>query len=286
VPPPQRSKDLDLSSVLRAQTSGDDKTYLFGRAVYLPGGKLGPRVQQAIQLLVLIRGGLRVTVGDTIHELEPGEAILLQPGIREFFRFRDGIESEHTWCQVDPHIVSRRDQRILKSAIGVHKASSAIHLLIAEGLAMRSHKNADLHHAMAALSRASLLRFAANARAGDRRDAALPLHPVLERALEIVAAHYAELHSAEDLARRVGISATQLRLLYRQVKGESPTDMIWRLKVEHAIQLIRSTGLTLGEIADSCGYANPFHLSRSVKRHTGYSPRSLRQGEWRRQNCV
>ncbi len=90
--------------------------------------------------------------------------------------------------------------------------------------------------------------------------------------------HYAGIQSAEELARRVGISATQLRLLYRREGGESPSDMIWRLKVEHAIQLIRSTGLTLGEIATDCGYANPFHLSRSVKRYTGHSPRSLRQG--------
>ena len=132
---------------------------------------------------------------------------------------------------------------------------------------------------MLALARSCLLRFAADARL-DRREASPPLHPALERALEIAATAYAELHSAEDLAQRVGISVTQLRSLCRNSGRESPTDMIWRLKAEHAIQMIRSTGLTLGEIADSCGYANPFHLSRSVKQYTGNSPRQLRREEW------
>ena len=89
------------------------------------------------------------------------------------------------------------------------------------------------------------------------------------------------LRSAEDLARRCGISAAQLRAICRRQGGESPSRMIWRLKVEHAIQLLRSTGLTVGEIAVDCGYANPFHLSRAVKKHTGHAPRDLRRLEWR-----
>ncbi len=135
---------------------------------------------------------------------------------------------------------------------------------------------------MAALARACLLRFAAYAGSQEHQNASAPLHPAVQRALDIAGDDFAELHSAEDLARRVGISASRLRALCRDAESESPSALIWRHKVEHAIQLIRSTGLTLGEIADDCGYANPFHLSRSVRQHTGYSPRRLRQGEWRR----
>ena len=268
--------------MLRFKKCGDWKNYLFGKTVYPPGGRCGPRIQNDYQLIVLISGGLRVTVEDVTYELAPGEAILQHPGLREFYRFSERGESMHSWCQVAPGLLSRQDKRLLKGASGVHKASSSIHLLIEEGLALRSHDSPDLHEAMAALARACLLRFAAHARSLDRKDTAAPIHPGLERALEIAALHYAELRSAEDLARRVGISVTQLRSLCHEAKRESPTEMIWRLKAEHAIQMIRSTGLTLGEIADSCGYANPFHLSRSVKRYTGYSPRSLRQGEWNR----
>jgi AraC-like DNA-binding protein len=262
--------------------SGDWKDYLFGKAVYPPGGRLEQRTQKDYQLIVLISGSLRVTVEDIAYDLAPGDAILQHPGLREVYRFSETKTSEHTWCQVRPGIFTAHEKRLLKHAVGVRKAPASVHLLIEEGLSARSSDETYLHEAMLHLARACLLRFAAHARMLDRKDAAVPIHPALERALEIAAQHYAELRSAGDLARRVGISVTQLRVLCRQAGRESPTDMIWRLKAEHAIQMIRSTGLTLGEIADSCGYANPFHLSRAVKRYTGDSPRHLRRDEWKR----
>ncbi|MEO8206735.1 MAG: AraC family transcriptional regulator [Chthoniobacterales bacterium] len=279
---PSQVKASHTSEATRTRTCGDGKSYLFGKAVYLSGGRFGPWLQKDYQLVIIISGSVRVTVDGVSYDVLPGEAILQSPGCRTFYRFSEKQESEHTWCELSPSLLSVQDKRLLKSIVGAHKVPSSIHLLIEEGLAIRSHESKDLHHAMSALARACLLRFAAHARSLDQRDTAAPLHPALDRAMEIAASHYAELHSAEDLAQRAGISATQLRTLHRRAKMESPTDMIWRLKVEHAIQLIRSTGLTLGEIAEHCGYSNPFHLSRSVREHTGYSPRSLRQREWNR----
>jgi AraC-like DNA-binding protein/quercetin dioxygenase-like cupin family protein len=275
---PFRAKAGHVSPSTPSRVCGN-KDYLFGRAVYLPDGRYGPRIQRAFQLVVLTQGNLRVTVDKISHELAPGEAILQHPGSREFYRFSPNTESIHTWCEVSPSLLSPADRRRLLRTRGVHSAPSSIHLLIEEGLSVQNNNSAALHDAMATLARACLLRFAANSL--DHRTIAVPLHPALQRAFDIAATHFSELHSAEDLARRVGISTSRLRILFRNFREESPSAMIWRFKVEHAIQLIRSTGLTLGEIAEDCGYSNPFHLSRSVRRHIGYSPRRLRQTEWK-----
>jgi len=263
-------------------SSGNGTDYLFGKVVYPPGGRVEPRIQKDYQLIVLNSGALHVTVEDIAYELAPGDAILQHPGLREVYRFAEESKSEHTWCQVAPGHFSAHEKRVLSESVGVRKSPTAARLLIEEGLAVRGADESYLHEAMLNLAQACLLRFAAHTRMLDRNITATPLHPALDRALEIATLHYAELRSAEDLARRAGISVTQLRSLCRQAGRESPTDMIWRLKAERATQMIRSTGLTLGEIADSCGYANPFHLSRSVKRYTGDSPRQLRRDEWSR----
>jgi len=261
---------------------GNWNDYIFGKAVYPPGGRVEPRIQRDYQLIILISGALRVTVEDITYELAPGDAILQHPGLREVYRFSEESKSEHSWCLVAPGHFSEHEKRLLHESVGVRKLPPSVRLLVEEGLSVRDSEEPYLHEAMLNLARACLLRFTAQARMLDRSVAAVPLHPALDRALEIAALHYAELRSAEDLARRVGISVTQLRSLCRQAGRESPTNMIWRLKAERATQMIRSTGLTLGEIADSCGYANPFHLSRSVKRYTGDSPRQLRRDEWSR----
>jgi AraC-like DNA-binding protein/quercetin dioxygenase-like cupin family protein len=262
--------------VASSQVSGVDDHYLFGKATYLPNGSCGPRVQEVFQLIVLLKGSLRLTADEAVYELNPGDAILQTPGQHEFFRFSSSEKSVHTWAQVWAEKLSREDRRLLRGARGVHPAPSSIHVLIEEGLAVQDHTG--LHRAMGALSRACLLRFAEQV----RTPGGAPPHPALLRAREIAAAQFAELRSANELARRCGISTTQLRALCRREGSESPSRMIWRLKVEHAIQLLRSTGLTVGEIAVDCGYANPFHLSRAVKKHTGQSPRDLRRHEWNR----
>ncbi len=277
-----RTARRELPDAAVSRTTGDRKSYQFGKCAYGAGGHLGPRAQKDFQLVVLISGSLRVTVDGAAHELAPGDAILQFPGHRELYRFARDQESKHTWCAISPRLLSRDDVRLLRSATGVHKALSPIHLLIEEGLAAGTHDCADLHAAMAALARACLLRFAAHARPIGERAAPAPAHPALARAADLAATHSATLRSAGDLARRAGISTTRLRSLCRGAGRESPSAMLRRLKAEHAIQLIRSTGLTLAEIADACGYANAFHLSRAVRQHTGHSPRTLRQSDWNR----
>jgi len=277
---PKPARSTPIHSVASAQVTGTHGEYLFGKTTYLPNGSCGPRVQENYQLIVLLKGSVRLTSDRVVHVLNPGDAILKRPGQREFFRFSSTENSVHTWCEVKPHRLTRVERRLLNAAGGVFQAPSAVPGLIEEGLAVRDQE--EMTEAMAALARACLLRFAQHVQSIRPRGTEAPPHPAYVRAREAASANYAELRDANDLARRAGVSTTQLRSLFRRHGSESPSRMIWRLKVEHAIQLLRSTGLTLGEVAAHCGYANPFHLSRAVKKHTGYSPRDMRRHEWKR----
>jgi AraC-like DNA-binding protein/quercetin dioxygenase-like cupin family protein len=277
---PRSARPTPIRSVASAQVTGTHGEYTFGKSTYLPNGSCGPRVQENYQLVVMLKGSLRLTADRVVYDLNPGDAIMERPGQREFFRFSPTETSVHTWCEVKPHRLSRAERRLLNAAGGVFQAPSAVHVLIEEGLAVREQD--EMTEAMAALAKACLLRFAQHVQSVRPRGTEAPPHPAYVRAREAASANYAELRNANDLARRAGVSAAQLRALFRRHGSESPSRMIWRLKVEHAIQLLRSTGLTLGEVAAHCGYANPFHLSRAVKKHTGYSPRNMRRHEWKR----
>lgn len=43
-----------------------------------------------------------------------------------------------------------------------------------------------------------------------------------------------------------------------------------------AEHLLRTTDLPLAEVAERCGYPDPLHFSRVVRRHFGMAPRRLR----------
>jgi AraC-like DNA-binding protein/quercetin dioxygenase-like cupin family protein len=280
---PRQRPAVPIRFVTSALVTGTEN-YTFGKTTYLPNGSCGPRVQVYFQLVVLLQGSLRLKADGATHDLKPGDAILERPGQHEFFRFSSTGTSVHTWCEVKSGQFSAAERRLLRAASGVFQAPSTVHVLIEEGLAVRDH--AVLGPSMEALARACVLRFAQHAQSLRQIPGEEPPHPAYTRARETATAAYAELRSAGELARRAGVSATQLRSLFRENGSESPSRMIWRLKVEHAIQLLRSTGLTLGEVAAQCGYANPFHLSRAVKKHTGYPPRGLRRQEWKRTPVV
>ncbi|WP_433685674.1 helix-turn-helix transcriptional regulator [Nocardia sp. CA-119907] len=76
--------------------------------------------------------------------------------------------------------------------------------------------------------------------------------------------------SPRTLARRTG-----------QAVGLSPMQLVQRIRLDHALHLLRTTHLPLGEIAAAVGLADPATLHRLVKRHTGRSPGSLRPGTTR-----
>jgi AraC-like DNA-binding protein len=50
--------------------------------------------------------------------------------------------------------------------------------------------------------------------------------------------------------------------------------------VERGAALLSATGLTVSQIADRCGFKNPFHFSRLLRKMQGVSPRQLRQRAW------
>jgi AraC-like DNA-binding protein/quercetin dioxygenase-like cupin family protein len=263
--------------LLRADFRGDDR-YYFVRATYEPGGAYGTPSQRGYQLVAMLGGRARIEVEGEAVLLREGEGILVRPGWRLLYLFSEDETSIHTGCQATPAAFSAAERRALAELRGAHPLPAAIHTLIEEGLAAPPVANAIYHAAQLLLAKACLLRFAAHVSGGAA--AVAPPHLALHRARQVLETAPFELKTAGDLAARAGVSVSRLRQLYREQGGESPSALIWRIKTEHAVRMIRSTGLSLGEIAAQTGFANPFHLSRSVKKLTGQSPRGLRRIEW------
>lgn len=87
-----------------------------------------------------------------------------------------------------------------------------------------------------------------------------------------------------DVASAVGLSS---RTFYRRVvraTGLSPVQFLRQLRLEQAIELIRSTPLAFDEIAFRVGYADASTLRSLIRRTMGVGPRELRSKTTRSQN--
>ncbi|MDX6766530.1 MAG: helix-turn-helix domain-containing protein [Candidatus Methylacidiphilales bacterium] len=255
-------------------THRSDKISRFVRAVYPPGGVYGPHFHDSYILVVVIEGSLRLEIADHVRKVSAGEATLTRPGLTATYRFAVDQRTVHTACQVMPAALSRPERKLLNELSGVFPVSAGVHALIE--LALAVPQAGDLFQAAAQhIGRACLLHYAGDGEA--HRRAPQPLHPAVIRALDLLRSEAASITSAAQLASRSGLSASRLRQLFRAAGFASPSEALWRARTDHAIRLLQQTDLTLAEIAAQSGFADPFHLSRVVKKATRYSPRDLRR---------
>jgi transcriptional regulator GlxA family with amidase domain len=93
-----------------------------------------------------------------------------------------------------------------------------------------------------------------------------------------LAFHIGEPLSVADMARRAQLSPSRFAALFRQCFGLPPHRYFLRLRIEYAQNLLRSTDLSLQEIADCCGFADVHHFSKAFKRIAAVPPGAFRRG--------
>lgn len=77
---------------------------------------------------------------------------------------------------------------------------------------------------------------------------------------------------ADQLAREIGLSRTQLHRKLKGVLGKSPGDFIRTFRMEHAHGLLRQKAATVSEVAYMVGFATPAAFSTSFSHHFGFPP--------------
>jgi AraC-like DNA-binding protein len=251
---------------------------VFGDVVYEPGGRFGPRVQTDYQLVVLLEGTMRVEVDGVVREVGPGEVTLLRPGGRETFAFSSERKSHHTWCAVHRQLVGAELRVACRRAAPVLPVTRRFEQLMELGLGMPLTAGTQSHGLIDALGLAVLQAYLFTDARNARRDTDEP--DALRRALAWVGQEGHERTDLPTMATAAGVSPTQLVTLFKRHLGTTPLRYVWENRTRRGAQLLRETGLTVGEVAFRCGFQTPFHFSRWVKQVYGVPPRRLRADSW------
>jgi AraC-like DNA-binding protein len=92
------------------------------------------------------------------------------------------------------------------------------------------------------------------------------------RVLKLVHANYAKPLSADDLARRAGMSVSAFNHHFRLVTAISPLQYLKRIRLDHAKRLMAHDGYNASTAARAVGYESPSQFSREFKRLFGVTP--------------
>jgi AraC family transcriptional regulator of arabinose operon len=83
--------------------------------------------------------------------------------------------------------------------------------------------------------------------------------------------------SLDRVAQACGLSVSRLAHLFREQIGLPPQQYLEELRLQRAAQLLRSTGLRIGEVAAETGYAGAFYFSSRFRKKFGQSPCQYRR---------
>jgi len=89
---------------------------------------------------------------------------------------------------------------------------------------------------------------------------------------DYLAAHYAEKLSLASLAAALGVSASTLKLLFREQLRASMVQYLTALRIGEARRLIRQDELNFSQIAERVGFESLSYFSSLFKKQTGMSP--------------
>lgn len=103
-------------------------------------------------------------------------------------------------------------------------------------------------------------------------------HEGLVRALEAMETHSEIPTTREALAEMAGVSVRQLERLFRAHLGGTIAEVYLRIRLDRARRLLRTTSLSVTEVALACGFVSSSHFARVFRGRFGFPPgRAIKQ---------
>ncbi len=99
----------------------------------------------------------------------------------------------------------------------------------------------------------------------------------LSRALRFIRERACEGIGVTDILENAPMARRSLETRMKAVIGRTPNEEILRVKLVRARQLLATTDLSLGEVADRCGFRHSEYFSVVFKRESGVTPGDFRK---------
>ncbi len=94
----------------------------------------------------------------------------------------------------------------------------------------------------------------------------------LQKIRAFVEEHLLDEIRVTDLARALFSTRIQIFRKIKSLTGQSPSQFVRSIRLEKAVELLRSTRLSIAEVAYSVGFADPKYFSRVFAASFGTAP--------------
>jgi AraC-like DNA-binding protein len=234
-----------------------------------PGPFAAPETVDETSLVLVRRGVFRRRTAAGEFTLDPTLAYCARGGEMQQFAHPCAGGDATTLIQVSETLAAALAPELPRVPLTVPPGTYVAHRALLAGVRTR---DPDLW-----VERAIVVFASALAAAGEA--APPPRGPARRRLVDDTRAVLAERPDAElpAVARAVGASPWHLSRLFREQTGTTISAHRARLRTRAAVERLAGGETNLAGLAADLGFADHAHLTRTVKRETGHTPRALRR---------
>ena len=246
-----------------------------------------------VELLMPLKGYLRYNVDGTVVTVQEGNAIFVNARHMHYGFSGDGTDCEYICITFRPQLLCACEQIGHRYVIPVLTSPSLSHLVLRKSVpehrpllfvirlifALYQEENPGRE----LLALANLYQFwqglyeLTQDQLGETTGADGNVR-ILKQMLEFVRTHYPERISVDAIAAAGGVCRTKCCQIFRRFLNQTPNAYVNSFRLEKGMELLKSTDMSVTEIAGCCGFSGASYFTEQFTRHKGMSPSAFRKG--------
>lgn len=243
----------------------------------------GPGIRDDYHLHFVLSGEGTLEINGTSYQLKRGHIFIIPPYVKTFYYANPKNPWQYTWISFSG---TKATYYLEKAGLTVETPVRKTYVKPEEFLSL-IEKLLDHHEPVVAneLLRTSLmyeilaLLITSQNQNLNEQNKPIPYdyspNVYVEHAVDYIHYNYNRIR-VNDIANYIGITRSYLTHIFKKQLQVSPQKYLLTYRLEQSCRLLRSTNLSIQEIAEQVGYENPLTFSKIFKNTYGYSPRNYR----------
>ena len=257
--------ELNIHEIYRIINTGWEKC--------TPGHFYGPCIRGNYHVHYVISGKGTYKVGDKVFELTSGEGFIMYPDDFIYYVADKHDPWEYAYINFDGQAVEELmrtcgfmgNERTYVFRCNENEKMEKI-LREAASLFDEGKTTSELAAVGCFFSMLSVISNPQKKRAGN----------YVDKITDFIHNNFSSSITIVDVAAHVGLTRAHMYKVFKEKMGVSPHEYLQSYRIAMAKHLLRSTNLSVSEIACSCGFNSPSHFSYSFRHKEKIDPRSYR----------
>lgn len=245
-----------------------------------------------IELLMPLRGYLAYNINGTKVTIQEGNAIFVNARHMHYGFTADGTDCEYICITFRPQLLCANEEIQNRYVLPVLTSTNLTHMVLRK--AIPEHR--ALLNGMCRLDAVYQERmpgFELRAMgilyslwqeifqlAQDRIGEAVSTDVnvlIQKQMLEYIRTHYQERITVDAIAAAGGVCRTKCCQIFKKYLGQTPNAYLNSFRLERGMQLLKSTRMSVTEIAEACGYSSGCYFTEMFTKLKGCSPTQFRK---------